>query len=109
MNAIEKPTYKDGFAYEWVTAKYTGEQAKKVADLAASNTGYIEIAKSMGGANMEIVVAFARPIDSPTPEHLMKVIDTSKINEFEKKRCLRKGVHGTNSDEQKRCGLCGLR
>jgi hypothetical protein len=95
--------------YEWVSAKYDGEQATRVAESANAGIGYFKLADNGRGNTREVIVAFKRPIDSPTPDHLLPILDITKIEDLEKKMCLRKGIHGASKNEQKKCLVCGLK
>ena len=81
---FNKLDYDKGVDTEWVIANYTGERAKNVLALCGV-TGYLLIEDRSVGSRKDILVAFRRPIDSPTPEHMQVVNDYFKILEYDKR------------------------
>ena len=97
--------------YEWVIGKYEGDKANKVVELANASVGYFLLEQGGRGGTKEAIVAFKRPIDGPTPEHLEVIDEPSKIRKYEKLECLRKGVHSSHKDDNNvvtKCKVCGL-
>lgn len=80
----DRVEYTDGIGYEWVTGKYMGDRAAKVADLAYANTGYfIQLDEGKGTARV-VVAAFKRPTVTQRPDHLLLIENIQKIEELEK-------------------------
>ena len=98
--------------YEWVIGTYKGDDAKYVSALADMGIGYFKMDELAKGRSTEVAVAFRRPIDSPTPEHLLRITDEKKINKFEKGMCIRAGVHKNPVKDPelgfKNCGICHI-
>lgn len=78
--------------YEWVSGSYEGEKATKVAGLANSGIGYYILADTGGRSNRQIVAAFRRAVDGPTPHHLLVVRNGSKVDDLEKQFKTRMGI-----------------
>lgn len=87
-----KPNYTTEMEYEWVSAKYDGKSADTVSALANSGIGYFILADSGRGNTREVIAAFRRAIDSPTPDHLLPIIDSHKIKDLERKHLNRMGI-----------------
>ena len=66
--------------YEWVKGKYSGVAAKHVLGLANAGVGYF-ILDTIGN---EVIAAFRRAVDSPTPDHLIK-LDSIEQDKLEKR------------------------
>lgn len=90
----DKPNYSKGIEYEWVSARYDGKKADDIAAMAHYGVGYYIMADSGKGNTREVIAAFRRAIDSPTPEHLMAIRDYDKIKDLEDKHLNRMGIGG---------------
>ena len=98
--------------YEWVIGTYSGDNAKYVSALADMGIGYFKMGELAKGRTSEVAVAFRRPLDGPTPEHLLRITDESKIRRLEKGVCLRAGVHKNPVKDKElgyiNCGICHI-
>ena len=92
--------------YEWVIGKYEGVGASKIVELAHSNVGYYLLEEGGRGGTKEAIVAFKRPIDGPTPEHLEVIDEPKTIQKYERLACLRMGIHRSSATEA--CEQCGV-
>ena len=72
-----------GVYYEWVMARYVGDQAKHVMGLAQQGIGY-HILEQPDKGSAWVVVAFRRPT-GPLPDHLTKIQDERLIKKLEKR------------------------
>lgn len=77
----------------WVIGDYEGERAKKVLELAHSSIGYIVLEEAGNRYSPSCLVAFRYTGEMPVPHHLTEVKDPHKIQEYEKTRRSRQGLH----------------
>jgi hypothetical protein len=103
----DKITYDTGIGYKWVTAKYTGERAKKVKDHADANYGYYILSEEKRGKYLELEVAFKRVDENkPLDEHLEFIKNKRLIDKLERKQCIIAGLHRNSTNEI--CRNCGV-
>lgn len=77
---------------QWVVGVFEGLRGKSVLEHANQGSGYL-ILENKGNKNSPYVLAafrYAGPM--PVPEHLEKVTDVFKVQDYEQKRLRRSGV-----------------
>jgi hypothetical protein len=57
--------------FEWCIGLYEGDKANYILSLANEGVGYFIRRTEGSGKGLRVEAAFRRPLDSPTPDHLM--------------------------------------
>lgn len=89
--------WTDPVILPWVVARYKGEKAKNIINLASNGLGYL-ILQNYG--KQDVLVAFRCAIE-PLPPSVVEVIDPFKIADYDRRLKERMGLHNIPKETKK--------
>ena len=77
---------------EWVVGRAVGDRAKSIIDHANAGLSYFIMEQGKQGNQTFCLYAFRRPMDSPVPDHLTRVVDPFQQKKLDDRYDARHGI-----------------